>query len=68
MSYMTSSQVLTLGAGDVEGHGTGHFVGVKIDHESGVAALYGFQLDQYELDSYTMWINEVMERHGPTDG
>lgn len=67
MSYMTQSTVLTLGADDHQGKGTGHFVGVKIDHDNGQANLYGFQLDQYELDSYTMWINEVMERHASAD-
>lgn len=65
MSYMTQSEVVTLGSG--EGMGTGHFIGVRIDHESGEANLYGFQLDQYELDSYTMWLNEVMARHGSPD-
>lgn len=64
---MTETTVITLGAEDFPGQGTGHFVGVRIDHETGKANLYGFQLDQYELDSYTMWINEVMQRHATAD-
>lgn len=65
MARCTISQITTLGEdGD---RGSAHFTVTRINHYNDEATLLGFQLDQYELDAYTMWVNEIMERHATTD-
>lgn len=65
MARVSKTEVISLGQDD--NLGSAHFTIVKINHETEEAYVLGFQLDQYELDSYTMWINEVMERHATAD-
>lgn len=58
---VTQSQVMTVPRGVDDELGEAYLTTIFI--EDGLAALQGFTLDQYELDAYTMWINEVMARH-----
>lgn len=58
---VTQSQIMTVPRGVDDDLGEAYLTTVFI--EDGQAMLQGFTLDQYELDAYTMWINEVLGRH-----
>lgn len=64
MKSFTKTEVLTIGEAD---ESTGEPIGraflTTLMIEGGNAGLRGYALDQYEVDAFTMWVNEVMERH-----